>query len=98
MAQLKKSTQSKKRGATGSSGLVTPAVKKSKVEASDKRRAVPVTTKVAPVVESEVSDEEDWEDDEGFESGSVQDDGDIDDKEVAKPAKDPQGTYHCVQI
>ncbi|CAE6377945.1 unnamed protein product [Rhizoctonia solani] len=99
MAQLKKSTQSKKRGATGSSGLVTPAVKKSKVEASDKRRAVPVTTKVAPVVESEVSDEEDWEDDEGFESGSVQGDEDIDDKEVAKPTKDPQASRegHKVQ-
>ncbi|CAE6355347.1 unnamed protein product [Rhizoctonia solani] len=92
MAQLKKSTQSKKRGAAGTSGLSAPAAKKSKVETNDKRRAVPVTTKVAPVLESEVSDDEDWEDEEGLESEEKQDDESVYDKGPAKPAKDPQAS------
>ncbi|ELU37467.1 puf family RNA-binding protein [Rhizoctonia solani AG-1 IA] len=87
MAQLKKSSQSKKRGATGSSGLSAPAAKKSKVESNDKRRAVPVTAKVVPVVESEVSDEEDWEDEQELESGDEQvNEGPL----TAKAPKDPQ--------
>ncbi|KAF8703654.1 hypothetical protein RHS03_06195, partial [Rhizoctonia solani] len=89
MAQLKKSSQSKKRGATGSSGLSAPAAKKSKVESNDKRRAVPVTAKVVPVVESEVSDEEDWEDEQELESGDEQvNDGPL----TAKAPKDPQAS------
>ncbi|CAE6502591.1 unnamed protein product [Rhizoctonia solani] len=98
MAQLKKSTQSKKRGAESSSGSSTPAAKKSKVEVADKRRTVPVTTKVAPVVESEGSDDDDWED-EGLESGGEIDEGDSDNKRSAKPTKDPQASRegHKVQ-
>ncbi|CAE6414946.1 unnamed protein product [Rhizoctonia solani] len=89
MAQLKKSSQSKKRGATGSSGLSAPAAKKSKVESNDKRRAVPVTAKVVPVVESEVSDEEDWEDEQELESGDEQaNEGPL----TAKAPKDPQAS------
>ncbi|GAB1522928.1 Pumilio y domain member 6 [Rhizoctonia solani] len=89
MAQLKKSSQSKKRGATGSSGLSAPAAKKSKVESNDRRRAVPVTAKVVPVVESEVSDEEDWEDEQELESGDEQaNEGPL----TAKAPKDPQAS------
>ncbi|CAE6500228.1 unnamed protein product [Rhizoctonia solani] len=97
MAQLK--NQSKKRTATGLSDLSAPASKKSKVEAAEKRKAIPVTTKVAPVVESTESDEEDWEDEEGLESGDEQDEEDADNKGSAKPTKDPQASRegHKVQ-
>ncbi|KAG8738273.1 pumilio domain member 6, partial [Ceratobasidium sp. 423] len=77
-----KSAQSKKRSAAGPSISSTPAAKKSKVETSNKRRAVPVITKVTPVVESEGSDDEDWEDEE-LEPGAEQ--------RTVKSAKDPQG-------
>ncbi|KAH7323362.1 armadillo-type protein [Rhizoctonia solani] len=99
MAQLKKSAQSKKRGAANASGLSTPAAKKSKIETADKRRAVPVTTKVAPVVESEASEDDDWEDEEGLESAGEGDEGDSDNKGSAKPTKDPQASRegHKVQ-
>ncbi|CAE6443792.1 unnamed protein product [Rhizoctonia solani] len=90
MAQLKKSTQSKRRGAAGPSISSVPAVKKSKIESADKRRAISVTTKIAPALESEGSDE-DWEDEE-LESGAEQDEENSDGKGAAKPAKDPQAS------
>ncbi|KAJ1305592.1 hypothetical protein OPQ81_000589 [Rhizoctonia solani] len=92
MAQIKKSAQSKKRSAAGNSSSSAPAAKKSKVETADKRRAVPVTTKVAPVVETEGSDDDNWEDEEDLESGGEQDEGNSEGKGATKPAKDPQAS------
>jgi pumilio family protein 6 len=105
---IPKKSQSLKRGAPKTTKPINPVAKKAKVEVAGKRRAVPITAKT-PILESEGSDEEAWEDEAGgkgeaeIESGDegVEEDGAM---KVDKPPKDPQGkprkhhTFGCTKL
>ncbi|QRW07626.1 pumilio homology domain family member 4 [Ceratobasidium sp. AG-Ba] len=101
MPPATKSGPSSKRQA-GPGSQAQPSPKKAKAVAAGKVKAVPVPKKV-PILESEGSDEEEWEDEsemaEGGAGSGDEDMGELSDGMPSKPPKDPQASRegHKVQ-